>query len=70
MKDQFDLRDKILIAIILMLFCPALLVNLGYMTHIDDESIRSLVAMEIKLITTLTMELMVKILLLIYLLKT
>jgi len=46
MNDKFETREKLLIAILILLCGPALLVNLGLMTNIDDEAIRSLVAME------------------------
>ncbi len=36
-------------ALVLLLLPPALLINLGMMTFIDDEAIRSLVALEMKL---------------------
>ena len=42
-------RSTIIIASILLLLGPALLINLGLMTFIDDEAIRSLVALEMKL---------------------
>lgn len=40
---------KILYAVILILLLPALLINLGLIAFIDDEGIRSLVALEMKL---------------------
>jgi len=43
------LRTKILLLLFSLLLLPALLTNLGMMTFIDDESIRSLVALEMKL---------------------
>lgn len=44
-----SIRTKILLLLFALLLLPALLINLGMMTFIDDESIRSLVALEMKL---------------------
>lgn len=43
------LQEKFWYAIVLVLLPPALLINLGMMTFIDDEAIRALVALEMKL---------------------
>jgi 4-amino-4-deoxy-L-arabinose transferase-like glycosyltransferase len=40
---------KFLVGLIALLLLPSLLVNLGYMPFIDDEAIRALVALEMKL---------------------
>ncbi len=42
-------QDRFYYALALCLLPPALLINLGMMTFIDDEAIRSLVALEMKL---------------------
>jgi len=47
-KETTQFR-KILYAVILILLLPALLINLGLIAFIDDEGIRSLVALEMKL---------------------
>lgn len=47
MKDQQ--RNTLLYILGILLLFPALLINLGLMTFIDDEGIRSLVALEMKL---------------------
>ncbi len=44
-----QLPEKWLYAAAILLLFPALLINLGMMTFIDDEAIRSLVALEMKL---------------------
>jgi 4-amino-4-deoxy-L-arabinose transferase-like glycosyltransferase len=43
------LRDRLLYGFIALLLLPALLSNLGLLAFIDDESIRALVALEMKL---------------------
>jgi len=47
MKDSS--RYRWLYLAVVVLFAPALLINLGLLTFIDDEAIRSLVALEMKL---------------------
>jgi len=47
-KETTQFR-KILYTVILILLLPALLINLGMIAFIDDEGIRSLVALEMKL---------------------
>lgn len=47
MKDQQ--RNTLLYILSILLLFPALLINLGLMTFIDDEGIRTLVALEMKL---------------------
>jgi len=47
MKDQQ--RNTLLYILGILLLFPALLINLGLLTFIDDEGIRSLVALEMKL---------------------
>ncbi|MBK9487704.1 MAG: hypothetical protein IPO07_02115 [Haliscomenobacter sp.] len=47
MKDQQ--RNTLLYILSIILLFPALLINLGLMTFIDDEGIRTLVALEMKL---------------------
>ena len=42
-------RNKLLYVLSILLLFPALLINLGLMTFIDDEGIRTLVALEMKL---------------------
>ncbi len=45
-QDSFSNRDRIVISICIVLLLPALLINLGLMTVIEDEAIRALVALE------------------------
>ncbi|HMQ59086.1 MAG TPA: glycosyltransferase family 39 protein [Flavilitoribacter sp.] len=48
MKVQLQPRSWLYLAVLILLI-PALLINLGLLTFIDDEAIRSLVALEMKL---------------------
>jgi 4-amino-4-deoxy-L-arabinose transferase-like glycosyltransferase len=46
---RFSRAEYLLAGLILLLMIPALLINLGLMTFIDDEAIRALVALEMHL---------------------
>ena len=48
-SKPMSFSTKILLALFVVLLLPALLINLGLMSFIDDEGIRSLVALEMRL---------------------